>query len=379
MDYVSRELELVKTKLLLIIYRLSVFVLFWLAVAVIIKTLSYVRNTLTIFIGGIFLTFTLEPLVQFVESKLKLSRLISIIIVFSIAGIILAVICLFLVPTIVNQIMDLWKKLPDLMKTSLNNLIGVLVIIVRGFKCWLPENIELGITEIVASIQNAFINNTLKLLQNLPLFTFNFLRNTVLILLDTVAVLVISFYLLKDKGQVISSLYRYLKPFPEAEYYLKGIVSTLSGFIRGQLLAGLYVWALVALSLAVVGIEYAAAVGVVAGILELVPFFGAFAGFLLATLLAFSKGWTSGLITAIVLIIGYQLLAKLIYPYIMGRVLKLSPVTVLLAVLCGAEIGGVLGMLVAVPITAIVKHSIDIWMDRKARTRRKANAPQTES
>ncbi len=63
------------------------------------------------------------------------------------------------------------------------------------------------------------------------------------------------------------------------------------------------------------------------------------------------------------MIIGYQLLAKVIYPYVMGKLLELSPVTVLFSILCGAEVGGLAGMFVAVPIAASIKAVFNKWME----------------
>jgi predicted PurR-regulated permease PerM len=135
------------------------------------------------------------------------------------------------------------------------------------------------------------------------------------------------------------------------------IDGALSGFVRGQLTVALILGGLLALGLSVVGIEGAIVIGLMSGLLNMVPFLGTAIGLTLALLMAVLSfsGWMPILGVLAVFAVMQTLEGYVITPRIVGDRVGLSPVVVVLAVLAGGEIFGFVGLLLAVPMAAILK------------------------
>ncbi len=171
---------------------------------------------------------------------------------------------------------------------------------------------------------------------------------------------VIGFFLLKDAAAFRKSA---LLALPQGrtrwrgEDFLQEVNSTLAFFIRAQLLASLFVGVASTLIFVAMDLPYGLVLGGVAGLFELVPFVGPTIVLLLAVVLASTQSLTmvGGVILALALLRGVQ--DYIVYPKLMARHLKLHPLAVILAVLSGATLGGLLGLFLAIPVTAILSIS----------------------
>jgi predicted PurR-regulated permease PerM len=168
----------------------------------------------------------------------------------------------------------------------------------------------------------------------------------------------LAFYILLDLDRLRDTLVRM---FPQRHrdrtaLVLADIDSVVGGFVRGQLIVGAIVGILVTLLLIVFQIKYALLIGVFAGIVDMVPYVGAVAGAVPAVLLAiFEHGpvWALGLALGFALL--YELEGHIIAPAIVGQRVGLTPLMVIVAVLIGAELGGIGGMFVSVPVAGIIR------------------------
>jgi predicted PurR-regulated permease PerM len=129
--------------------------------------------------------------------------------------------------------------------------------------------------------------------------------------------------------------------------------TTLATYVRGQLLACMFIGTMCGVGFAVLGVPYPALLGILAGILEFVPLVGPFLCAVAATIVAALNApvtavWVIGFLIALRLIQDYA-----IYPRLVGRGLRLHPLAVIVAVLAGLELDGVVGMFLAVPVVAI--------------------------
>ncbi|URN13901.1 AI-2E family transporter [Streptomyces radiopugnans] len=129
-------------------------------------------------------------------------------------------------------------------------------------------------------------------------------------------------------------------------------VEATGAYLRGQLLVAAFVGVASSLALWAVGLRYWLFVGVVAGVTNLVPFVGPLVGGVLAVLIALLTGdpWQA-LWAALALTVVQQVESQVVAPLALGRVVRLPPLVVLVVVLAGGVVAGVLGMLVAVPLT----------------------------
>ncbi len=132
--------------------------------------------------------------------------------------------------------------------------------------------------------------------------------------------------------------------------------SVLSGFIRGQILVGAIIACIVTVMLLVLHVKYAFLIGVFAGVTDIIPYVGAVAGAIPAALIAL---YTNGPLSMLIVVIGfaamYEIEGHFIAPAIVGQRVGLSPLFVIISILVGAELGGVLGMFVAVPIAGSLR------------------------
>jgi len=170
---------------------------------------------------------------------------------------------------------------------------------------------------------------------------------------------IVAFYLLKDFGRFKSSMLR-LVPMERRERIVAvtgKIDELLHGFFRGQMLISLTLAGIYAIGLSLLGIPFALIIAIVGGLANIVPYMGLVLGLLPAALLAivaFGDLWhPAGVV--VVFIVGQAIEGTVLTPRIMGRSTNLHPVTVILSILVFARIFGFVGLLLAVPASAVIK------------------------
>jgi predicted PurR-regulated permease PerM len=142
---------------------------------------------------------------------------------------------------------------------------------------------------------------------------------------------------------------------PHWRAVLGRIAQTVSGYVTGNLLISLVAGSAAFVVLVILGVPYALALGLLVAILDLIPLAGAtIAGVLIVTVAAL-HAISAGIIVAVYFVLYQQLENHLLQPLVYGRTVQLSPLTVLIAVLVGAELAGVLGALAAIPVVATLQ------------------------
>jgi predicted PurR-regulated permease PerM len=132
--------------------------------------------------------------------------------------------------------------------------------------------------------------------------------------------------------------------------------AVIGGFIRGQLLVALTVGVLVTLAMWLLHVPYPFLLGLIAAIGDLVPYVGAVVAYLPAALSALiNNGALNSVFVTVAFIAIYEAEGHLIAPNIVSKTVKLSPFVVLIAVLIGAELAGIIGALVAIPVTGVLR------------------------
>lgn len=171
-----------------------------------------------------------------------------------------------------------------------------------------------------------------------------------------IVIMVVSFYLVvQDK-----SLKTFLSDVLPAEhrFYIISLTERiqfkLGRWLRGQLLVMLAVGFLIFLGLKLLGVKMALMLAVLAGILEIVPYFGPFTAGAIAVSLAFVQSPILGFLVLILFVVIHQIEGYVLIPQVMKRVVGLNPLAVILSMAIGAKLFGVLGMAVAVPIAATI-------------------------
>ena len=175
-------------------------------------------------------------------------------------------------------------------------------------------------------------------------------------LFSALIILVISFYLaVQEKG-----IKKFLMSITPAEHqlYVSDLVgriqAKMGGWLRGQLFLAVIIGVLTYIGLFFLGVKYALVLALVAGILELIPYIGPILAAIPAVILAFFQSPFLALLVLILYIVIQQLENNVISPQVMKKAVGLNPIVTIIVMLIGAKLAGILGIILAVPITAAI-------------------------
>jgi predicted PurR-regulated permease PerM len=179
----------------------------------------------------------------------------------------------------------------------------------------------------------------------------------------------LSFFLLKDAESFRRSA---LQMLPRGRWRWRGdeffqdVNSTLAAYTRAQLSACLLVGAICAVGFSLIGLPSPLVLGLIAGLFEFVPLAGPLVLAILAALVAIlASGFASALIVLLFLGVLRVVQDYFIYPRLIGHGIHLHPLAVILAILCGAELAGVAGIFLAIPMVAILTVSYRHWLEHR--------------
>jgi predicted PurR-regulated permease PerM len=182
-----------------------------------------------------------------------------------------------------------------------------------------------------------------------------------------VSVLISSFYLSLSRDGVERFIQVVIPPDYEAtalRLYARA-KKKLGGWFRMQILLTLVMWILVWGGLTLLGVKSAFFIGILAGIFELVPFLGPILAGAVAVLSAFATSSSLAIYTLIFFVLTQQFESNILVPLLSRRYVGIHPVIAIVALLIGAEIGGLLGIVIAIPAAAVFQEVIEEWSTRK--------------
>jgi predicted PurR-regulated permease PerM len=294
---------------------------------------------------AVVVAYLLCPIVDYLE-KQKLSRSAGIAIIYLFFTALLLLLCLNGVPSLMEELQELVFVLPEYTEkfTALANRVE------NYFQRYnLPEGIRSTFDENIEQLQSALIINLEKLSQILMVF----FRQAFAILL----VPLFAFYFLRDNALIKKWLFRIL-PLPSrslAENAIDEIDRTLGAYLRGIFIISLSVGVMMYLGLLLIGVQFAIFFGVIFALTDFIPYFGPLIGavpLLLVALLS-SPGlfWKA----LVLIVIVQQIENQLITPQVLGRSLHFHPLAVIIALLLGGIYLGFLGLVIAVPLAAIIR------------------------
>ena len=185
-----------------------------------------------------------------------------------------------------------------------------------------------------------------------------------------VSIIAITAYLLADAPRLSRFFYQFVPKGGEDEAgrLLNDLKRVVGGYVRGQLITSLAIAFFTLIVLLALRVPNAIAFAVLAGFVDIIPIVGAFIAVIAPTIAAFDVSPTRALITAGLLIAYQQFEDRILVPRVYGTTLNLPPLVVLIAVLVGAELLGIPGVLLALPAAAVIRVGYDYWMERRGRT-----------
>jgi predicted PurR-regulated permease PerM len=305
----------------------------------------------TILVASFFAAYAIDPLVMFMSQKLKLPRsLASGLVIFFIVLTVLLLL-LIVLPGIIRQLYGVFSNFDAIVASMWDWLNGFSA----GFGIDLNEHFK---KEDLVDRLTSFSEPVLKSATNTVGVVFSKTFSLLSLLFSFMIFIVITFFASSRYPKIRVSIFELFPPAKQ-EYIKEWLCKfdrVLSGFIRGQLTVCFVLGCLYAGSFTIAGIPNAGSLGAMIGMLCIVPYVGLFAGITVTILLALVSGGVVALLKVVTVFLIIQAFdTVMITPNIMGRGVGMSPVFVIIAIFAGAEIGGFLGVLIAVPAFAILK------------------------
>jgi predicted PurR-regulated permease PerM len=180
---------------------------------------------------------------------------------------------------------------------------------------------------------------------------------------------ILAFFLLKDAELLRKSALRILPRGhlrSRGDVFLVELNDTLAAYIRAQVTACLLIGVVCTTGFLVIGVPYAIVLGITAGLLEFIPFAGPLTIGVLATGFAAFHSFGQAMAVLLFLVVVRAVQDYVVYPRIVGTGIHLHPLGVVLAILCGAELGGLAGIFLAIPVVAVLTLAFWHYRDHRA-------------
>lgn len=298
---------------------------------IILQAVWVVRELLFSFIIAFIIMSAFNPVVSWFE-KLRIPRVASTLVVFALTIIGIGSLFAWLIPPVAKESAVLFKNFPEYLK-----------------------NIELGsdikLSENLFSQYGSSVTNS----------AFDFVKSTFSNVIFLISTIFFSFYFLIEEHVIRRLLMKFFdrknadtisEIFEKAELRMRA-------WLWGQLILMLAIGLVTYLGLMVLGVRYALPLAVFAGLLEVVPILGPTISAVPAFIVTASQNMFSGLSVVALYFIIQQIENQVLVPVVMRRAVGLNPIVTLTALIIGGKLGGILGLLLAIPITLCVETVID--------------------
>jgi predicted PurR-regulated permease PerM len=320
------------------------------SVAVVLEVIWIARHVLTWIAISLFLALALNPAVEWLQRRRGLKRRgAAAAIAYLLAlGFFVAIGYTF-VPTLVHQVNDFVNKLPDYAHDVTHG---------RGRLGFLETKYH-----IQERIQKAVSQGGATKVLGLSGAAFSVAKSVISIVVAAITILFMTYFMLLEGPSWVERFYGLLPESSRPRWRKVGheIYRTVGGYVTGNLLISLIAGGLTTVVLLALGVPYAVALGLIVAILDLIPLAGATIAAILIGVVAFLHSVPAGIIVVVFFIVYQQVENHVLQPLVYGRTVQLSPLTVLISILIGAELAGILGALGAIPVAGSIQVVVNDW------------------
>ncbi len=306
----------------------GVLILFWF--------LYIIRDIIAILFASLIAAAVIDPIADWCERR-HIPRTISVLAIYaSMLGALIAV-SVLLVPPLASQMSEFISSLGKLLSRTVDDLAVLRDV---GERYGLLDNVEKGITALESGVTSAIKG------------VFSTISDVLSSIISLIVFLVISFYLVVEEG----ALKRMAKILAPEQYhlFLSNLLAKMQlkvgSWLRGQLLLSLIIGIMVYIGLLILGVKYALVLALLAGLLEFIPYAGPILAAIPAVLLSFSISPLKAGMVVILYFVIQQTENNILVPKVMQKAVGLNPVISVIAVLIGARIAGIMGILFAIPV-----------------------------
>lgn len=317
--------------------------LLWLLRPVLSQLFHLLEEVLVPVLVGLIIAYLLHPIVQLLERR-RVPRLMAVLLIYGSFVLIIAIAIVNAIPIFTKQLVELSDDLPRLSEWYYKWMSEW-----EAHKYFLPDSISHGVDRVIIQSHENMSRSVTQLVNNA--------RNSIGKVLAYAVVPFIAFYLLKDMKQlheagmsVVPRAYR-----KQVLSVLRDINESLGNYIHGQMTVAIIVGVFAYLGYWLVGMPYPFVLAAFVCLTNIIPYIGPLIGAAPAVVVALTISTKMLLLVLLTNIVIQVVEGNILSPNIVGRSLHLHPLLIIMALLAGEAIGGVIGLIVAVPVLAVCK------------------------
>jgi predicted PurR-regulated permease PerM len=322
-----------------------------LSVAIMLYVLWISRQVVSWVFVALFLALALNPAVEWLQRRGVPRRGIAVAIAYVTTIAVIGGLAGAFLPTLIDQVRHLYNAVPDYVDQITHG---------RGRLGFLETKYHV-VDKIRQAVQEGGTGGKVLGVTGTALALT---KSIVTGIVAVVTILFMTLFMLLEGPAWVERMYSLLPEHqrPRWEGVARDIYRTVGGYVTGNLLISLIAGVSSSILFLILGVPYAIALGLVVGLLDLIPLAGATLGAIIATLVAFAaNGLTAGIIVAVCFVVYQQLENHVLQPIVYGRTVQLSPLAVLVSVLIGGSVAGILGALAAIPVAGAIQVLLVDW------------------
>ncbi|HBN07749.1 MAG TPA: hypothetical protein DD435_03550 [Cyanobacteria bacterium UBA8530] len=310
-------------------------ILFTISILLLLLFLSRIPGIIAVLLIASILASAMTPAVSYFQRRLRLGRPLSILLIFLLVLGGFAMAGLIIVPVLVDQVAQLVGNLPAYGKLSQRFLDQARTLGIR-----VPGLAD--IAQLASRQASAWLQSTLS-------YTMKFLE----VILSLFGILVTSFFLLNDGPKLKAGIIRLCPPESRSRLgeLFDPVARQLGAYVRGQMTVVSFLTVYMAISLTIAQVPFALVLALIVGLLDIIPMVGIL-GVVPAALVALTISWKLALVVIVIFAVGNFLEGNVLSPLILSKSVDVPPILIFFSLMIGAQFMGIVGALLAVPVTA---------------------------
>ena len=306
---------------------------------------------------GIVLAWLFDPLVTKLQKK-GVSRVLGSIFVYVVLIFFIYLLCRLMVPSIANQLEDLGKSVPNFVNYLKENIDSFFDTIGRGS--------DFDYDSIKDALYNGINNLSNSLTVDLPSKIVSIASSIVSGGVNLLIGLLVGLYMLFDFDSVKKHIHSLVpKKYQKDTFDLMGqLNSNLKSYVQGTLLIMAILFVIQSIGLAIAGLKAPMVFGLFCALTDIIPYIGPYIGGIPAVLVGLSMSPTTGIFALIAVVVAQSIENYFLQPVVMGKTMRLHPVTIMIGLLVFNHFFGILGMVLATPTISILKTIFNFFNNK---------------
>lgn len=313
--------------------------------------LFYIRSIILIVFVGLILASAFDPWVDWMQ-KYKLPRALGVLLIYLVLILILGGAIYLIIPPIAIEVNQLSSDFPfywDKVASSFQSLQDFSNE--QGWSQSIQDSLN-NLQENIGPAAGGFFSTVSSFFGGIISFFI---------------ILVITFYMTVEE-QAMKRVMRSIIPVKYQPYFthlVNRMQEKIGRWLRGQLILSVIIFLLVWVGLTLLGVKYALVLALFAGVTELIPYLGPFIGAVPAVFIAFTQSPILAIWVVVLYIIIQQLENHVVVPKVMQKAVGLNPIVIIIVILVGAKMAGILGIILAVPVTTALSVAVGDLLETK--------------